>query len=149
MLIDQTVRSSKAIAWILSVMVLVQYVLVMVYFGDMMHITSPFQLITKINLSSGANAVIAITDILIAAVLVALLRSKRSAFKRTNSMLNKLIGYTISSGAVTALCAVATLVMTQVLPETFIYFTLDLLMAKRTFVQVLRGFKILTELSSG
>lgn len=149
MLIDQTVSSSKAIAWILSVMVLVQYVLVMVYFGDMMHITSPFQLITKINLSSGANAVIAITDILIAAVLVALLRSKRSAFKRTNSMLNKLIGYTISSGAVTALCAVATLVMTQVLPETFIYFTLDLLMAKRTFVQVLRGFKILTELSSG
>lgn len=125
--------SSKAIAWILSVMVLVQYVIVMVYFGDMIHITSPFQLITKINLSSGANGVIAATDILIAAVLVALLRSKRSVFKRTNSMLNKLIVYTISSGAVTALCSIATLVTTQLFPETFIYFTLDLMMAKRAF----------------
>lgn len=123
---------NKIITGVLSALVVAQYIIIMVYFGQIINFTSPFELITKVNLSSAANAVIATTDILIAIVLVVLLGSNRSAFKRTNSVLNRLILYTIASGAVTAICAIATLVTAQVFPETFIYLTLDLMMAKRT-----------------
>ena len=132
-LIYQVVSGNKLVTGILSALIIVQFVIIMVYFGEIINFTSPFQLISKINLSSAANAVVATTDILIAAVLVVLLGSNRSAFKSTNSVLNRLIMYTIASGAVTALCAIATLVTAQVFPETFIYLTLDLMMAKREF----------------
>lgn len=104
----------------------------MIYYGEIISFTSPSQLVSKVNLLSAGNAVIAATDILIATVIVILLGGNRSAFKRTNSMLNRLIMYTIASGALTAVCAIAALVMAQVSPETFIYLSLDLLMSKRT-----------------
>lgn len=123
-------NKNKLITGILCVLITAQFVIIMIYFAIVYHFTSPLQLITRVNLESAANAVIATTDILIAGFLVWLLAGNRSAFKRTNSILNRLIFYTIASGAVTALCAIATLVTAQVFPDTFIYLTLDLMMAK-------------------
>lgn len=113
-------------------MIVAPYIIIMIYYGEIISFTSPSQLVSKVNLLSAGNAVIAATDILIATVIVILLGGNRSAFKRTNSMLNRLIMYTIASGALTAVCAIAALVMAQVSPETFIYLSLDLLMSKRT-----------------
>ena len=124
-------NKNKLFTGVLGALIVAQFAIIMVYYGIVYHFTSTLQLITKANLESAANAVIASTDILIAGVLVVLLASNRSVFQRTNSILNRLILYTIASGAVTALCAIATLVTAQIFPETFIYFALDLMMAKR------------------
>lgn len=130
---DQTVSRNKVITGILSAMVIAPYVIIMIYFSEIIHFTSPFQVIIKVKLSSVGSSIIAATDILIAAALVVLLGWKRSAFERTNSVLNSLIVYSIASGAVTALCAIATPITAQILPETFIYLTLALMLAKRMF----------------
>lgn len=75
-------------------------------------------------------ATIAFTEILLAFVLVLLLRSRRSGLKHSDTLLDKLVRYAISSGSVTALNATAATISISAFPDSFLHFLFGSLKAK-------------------
>jgi len=72
-------------------------------------------------LSMTVNALAAAGDVLIAAILCTMLHRSRTGFKRSDSLINKLIIFTINTGFLTSVCAVLSLVTIVALPDTFVY----------------------------
>ncbi|KAG8218151.1 hypothetical protein J3R82DRAFT_3693 [Butyriboletus roseoflavus] len=72
-------------------------------------------------LSMSVNAVAAAGDVLIAAFLCSLLQMSRTGFRRSDTMINKLIVFSINTGLLTSICAVASLISIAAWPTTFIY----------------------------
>ncbi|KAF8631313.1 hypothetical protein AX15_002459 [Amanita polypyramis BW_CC] len=72
-------------------------------------------------LSILVNALAAASDVLIAASLCTLLHRSRTGFHRSDTMINKLILFTVNTGCLTSLCAVASLISIVVAGETFLY----------------------------
>ncbi|SJL01483.1 uncharacterized protein ARMOST_04805 [Armillaria ostoyae] len=56
------------------------------------------------------NVLSAASDVIIAIVLVHLLRKQRTGYRKTNSMINRLILFTLNTGGICGLCAILTLV---------------------------------------
>ena len=94
-----------------------------------------FQFITQldsaINTIRGVNAASAFTDTLMATVLTYLLLKHRSGFKKTNSIINRLITYTIGTGLVTGLWSTVGLIGAVAVPDSLLYVFIDLTIAKR------------------
>ncbi len=67
------------------------------------------------------NVLSAASDVIIAIVLVHLLRKQRTGYRKTNSMINRLILFTLNTGGICGLCAILTLVFNIVYPDTYIY----------------------------
>ena len=76
------------------------------------------------------NCITVFTDSLLAVVIIWLLWRSRSGIKKTDSVVNRLIMYTIGSGLVTALWTVVALIGAEVAPQTFIYLLVDLVIPK-------------------
>ncbi|KAI3600676.1 hypothetical protein WG66_014174 [Moniliophthora roreri] len=74
-------------------------------------------------LSILVNALAAAGDVYIAATLCWLLHSSRTGFRRSDTIIKKLILFTVNTGALTSLCAVASLISITAAPNTFIYIT--------------------------
>jgi hypothetical protein len=72
-------------------------------------------------LSIAVNALAAAGDVLIASVLTFLLQTSKTGFQRSDTMLNKLTLFAVNTGALTSLCAVASLISILAAPNTFIY----------------------------
>ncbi|KAK7439844.1 hypothetical protein VKT23_017416 [Stygiomarasmius scandens] len=72
-------------------------------------------------LSIAVNALAAAGDVLLAASLIYLLRRSKTGFKRSDTMIGKLIFFTFNTGALTTLFAIASLVAIVAAPNTFIY----------------------------
>ena len=115
----------------LLVAVLAQFIVDLVYFAQIYNFVFVVQLASAVNTIRAWNAVSSFTDILIAAVLSYLLLTHRSGFERTNSIVNRLIMYTVGTGLVTGLCAVAALISSLVKPESFLYIFIDMIISKR------------------
>lgn len=122
---------------VLMAFVVGQVTIILVYLAKIYHFTSSIQLVSEVHFETAMNAVIATTDLLIAAALVWLLAKNRSTLKRTNSIINRLILYTVASGLITGFCAIATLVTTVIFPDTFIYLTLNMIMVKCALIHTL------------
>lgn len=75
------------------------------------------------NLSRAVNAMGAASDLAIALTLVALLHRARTGFRRSETIINRLILFSINTGLLTSMCAVLSLVTITVFPSTFIYMT--------------------------
>lgn len=69
------------------------------------------------------NAMGAASDLAIALTLVALLHRARTGFRRSETIINRLILFSINTGLLTSMCAVLSLVTITVFPSTFIYMT--------------------------
>ncbi|KAF5346449.1 hypothetical protein D9756_010069 [Leucocoprinus leucothites] len=67
------------------------------------------------------NALSTTIDVLIAGSLVYLLHSARTGFKRSDTMINKLIVFVVNTGVLTTLCAIAALICLVASPRTLIY----------------------------
>ncbi|KAH7916690.1 hypothetical protein BJ138DRAFT_3602 [Hygrophoropsis aurantiaca] len=115
--------SQKSILATGSVMALVigEFVLVVVYVAKALHFETFAQLTTLKALSMSVNAVAAAGDVLIAIFLCWLLQNSRTGFRRSDTMINKLILFTINTGLLTSICAVASLISITAAPNTFIY----------------------------
>lgn len=61
-------------------------------------------------LSMSVNALAAAGDVLIAVLLCTLLQQSRTGFRRSDTMINKLILFSINTGLLTSICAVMSLV---------------------------------------
>ncbi|KAF8192573.1 hypothetical protein BJ912DRAFT_962409 [Pholiota molesta] len=72
-------------------------------------------------LSMAVNLSGAITDVLIAAALFAFLHRSRTGFKKSDNMISKLIAFTVSTGLLTSVCAVASLISILASGHTLIY----------------------------
>ncbi|KAI9460431.1 hypothetical protein HD554DRAFT_1586577 [Boletus coccyginus] len=79
------------------------------------------QLTTLKALSMSVNAVAAVGDVLITAFLCTLLQRSRTGFRRSNILINNLTMYTINTGLLTSICAIASLISIAAWPNTFIY----------------------------
>ncbi|PIL35021.1 hypothetical protein GSI_02808 [Ganoderma sinense ZZ0214-1] len=73
-------------------------------------------------LSGFANGLSVVCDVLIAVTLSYYLRSKRTGFKRTDSIINRLIIYAVNRGALTAMCQAGHMIAIVALPGRFIFF---------------------------
>ncbi|KAJ3735531.1 hypothetical protein DFJ43DRAFT_1058122 [Lentinula guzmanii] len=72
-------------------------------------------------LSITVNVLAAVGDTYIAGLLTLLLHTSRTGFRRSDSIINKLIIFSINTGALTSLCAIASMLSILLAPETFIY----------------------------
>ncbi|KAJ6516242.1 hypothetical protein C8R45DRAFT_1142012 [Mycena sanguinolenta] len=72
-------------------------------------------------LSMSVNVLGAAADFLIALILVFYLRRSRTGFKKSDTMITKLIMFTVSTGLLTSICALASLVSILVWGQTLIY----------------------------
>ncbi|KAL5512692.1 hypothetical protein ACEPAG_2958 [Sanghuangporus baumii] len=81
-----------------------------------------FARLTEIfSLSRAINITNVITDISIAACLIFLLQSSRTGFKRSDSIINRLILFSLNTGLLTSFDAVGSLIGNTVWGDTFIY----------------------------
>ena len=76
------------------------------------------------------NAISAASDALIAIIVSFLLHRSRSGFKRTETIINRLIIFTINTGVLTGICAIMTLICNVAFPGTFIYMIFYILVAR-------------------
>ncbi|KAF8913735.1 hypothetical protein CPB84DRAFT_1840537 [Gymnopilus junonius] len=72
-------------------------------------------------LSMAVNLLGAATDVIIAAALFVFLHRSRTGFKKSDTMISKLIAFTVSTGLLTSICAVASLVSILASGNTLIY----------------------------
>ncbi|KAJ7156813.1 hypothetical protein C8R43DRAFT_1125394 [Mycena crocata] len=72
-------------------------------------------------LSTTVNALAASGDVLIASILCFLLLRSRTGFKRSDSMIKKLVLFFVNTTLITSLFAIASLISITVAPTTFIY----------------------------
>ncbi|KAG2156215.1 hypothetical protein DEU56DRAFT_224899 [Suillus clintonianus] len=116
-------KSMIATVSVLSVLSLVigEFVLVVIYFAKAIKYTTFIELAELKSLSMSVNAVAAVGDILIAVYLCTLFQQFRIGFQRSDTVLNKLILFSISSGFLTSICAVMSFISITIWPDTFIY----------------------------
>ncbi|KAG1792445.1 uncharacterized protein HD556DRAFT_1379585 [Suillus plorans] len=73
------------------------------------------------SLSMSINAVAAAGDILIAVLLCTFLQRSRTGFRRSDTMINKLMLFTINTGLITSVCAMMSFISIVLWPDTYIY----------------------------
>ncbi|KAG2355648.1 hypothetical protein BDR07DRAFT_1613545 [Suillus spraguei] len=73
---------------------------------------------------------ITFADIVIASTLCYLLATSRTGFSSTDSFITKLMAYIINTGCLTSVCSIATIITCAVMPNSFIFITIDFLLAK-------------------
>lgn len=116
---------------ILLVAVIAQFVLTTAYCGQIYKFTLLTQLSETIHFELAMNSTAAVTDTLLAACMMWLLRRSRSGIHRTDSLLNRLVVYTVGSGFVIAFWAIVALIGAAVAPHSLIYLSADLCFPKR------------------
>ncbi|KAF8798688.1 hypothetical protein BYT27DRAFT_7203280 [Phlegmacium glaucopus] len=104
--------------------------LVVVSFGSFIfYIAKAIHLKDLASLSKIKNEAIAVnilgaaTDLLIAAILCILLNLSRTGFQKSDTVINKLILFSVNTGLITSLCALASMIAIIVASNSFIYIT--------------------------
>ncbi|KAH8110767.1 hypothetical protein DFH11DRAFT_1800693, partial [Phellopilus nigrolimitatus] len=114
-------KKSIIVTATVGVLVVGQFTITIVYYGTAYPFTELAQLTTILPIVHGINSLTAASDVSIAGVLVFLLQRSRTGFRRSDSMISRLVAFSINTGLITAICAIASLVTSLVLPNTFIY----------------------------
>ncbi|KAK7031505.1 hypothetical protein R3P38DRAFT_818046 [Favolaschia claudopus] len=118
-------RLSNGNIWlssIASVLVVAEFGCVLAYVALSLQLDTFVQLAAELKtLSITVNALAAAGDVFIAATLTYLLRRSRTGFHRSDTMIRKLTYFAINTGAITSLCAIASLISISTAGNTFIY----------------------------
>ncbi|KAJ6620713.1 hypothetical protein B0H10DRAFT_2020188 [Mycena sp. CBHHK59/15] len=88
------------------------------------------EVITLKKLSIAANTLSAITDIVISVVLIYLLHSSKTGFRRTTDLMNRLIVFTFNTGLPTSFSALLATISIAIWPNTFLYIFFFLLLGR-------------------
>ncbi|KAF5364686.1 hypothetical protein D9758_005607 [Tetrapyrgos nigripes] len=121
---------------VLSLASLSQFIMALIYAVKTTTLSSD-QLPTLTNLVSGVNGVSAGLDFVISAIMIYIFSNKRTGFRRTDTLLYKLIAYVISSGLLTTICALGTFIAFKVSPTTFIAYPFNFLIGRMYIVALL------------
>ncbi|KAI6004146.1 hypothetical protein EDD15DRAFT_2507560 [Pisolithus albus] len=129
--------SNKSIPVTVVVMssVIAEFVLSIVYVAKAL----PFQTFVDLHelqgISSAINATTAASDVLIAGCLCFLLQKSRTGFRRSDTMINKLMLFSLNTGLLTGIFAVASLISISVWPNAFIYIAFYFCVGRRKLVR--------------
>ncbi|KAL5514827.1 hypothetical protein ACEPAG_2143 [Sanghuangporus baumii] len=126
-------NKSRILSAVLLLFVLGQFAATMVYSAQLYSFSQLEQVKAAVHVELAMNCIMAFTETMIAVVLIYLLWKGRSGIKRTDSIVNHLIIYTVGSGLVMALCMIAALIAAQAAPNSFIYLVIDQLLPKLYF----------------
>ena len=126
-------NKNRVLVGVFSTAVLGQFVATVVYFGQMNNFNEVKQLNQIVVTEVAMKSTMAFTDSLLASVLVWYLWKGRSGFKRTDSIINRLVMYTIGTGLLTSFWMIAALISAELSPHSFIYLVADLTLPKRKF----------------
>ncbi|KAI0040387.1 hypothetical protein FA95DRAFT_884187 [Auriscalpium vulgare] len=116
-------KKNPIIVGIVSVLALSQFLVTVVYLARVFSRdlwTYP-KLATIKGLSMSVNATTVAADASIALMLCYLLQSSRTGFRRSDTVINKLILFAANTGLITSMDAVCSLITIAALPNTFIY----------------------------
>lgn len=103
-------------------------------------------------LSLATNALAAAADIVIAASLCTILHRSRTGFHRSDTIITKLMVFSVNTGLLTSLCALASLVSILAWPTTFIYIAFFFCIGRlytNSLLATLNARKKIRELSDG
>ncbi|KLO15927.1 hypothetical protein SCHPADRAFT_242920 [Schizopora paradoxa] len=126
-------RLSKKNIWVTGFVLactLAQFFSNVVFYGVAHGYTEFAQLVPKTNFMHVINSLMAASDAIIAIVLSFYLHTSRSGFKRTDTIINRLIMFTVNTGVLTGICAVLTLITNIAFPNTFIYMIFYIIVAR-------------------
>ncbi|TFY76164.1 hypothetical protein EWM64_g7848 [Hericium alpestre] len=133
-------------------LVLGQFFVTLVYFIKGIQMSTFAQLGTLKAISMAVNAMTAASDVAIALALCSMLHKSRTGFRSSDSMINKLIMFTVNTGLLTSIDAVCSLASIAGSPNTFIYicffFTLGRLYSN-SLLATLNARRSLRQSSSG
>ncbi|OCB88708.1 hypothetical protein A7U60_g4182 [Sanghuangporus baumii] len=104
------------------------------YAGQAVGFTSVPQLFATVSTERAMNVTWVITDTFIATVMVYILRKRGVGMKRTDSILHRLILYSVGTGLVTGVIGVAAFIGSELLPNSLVYIFPDLLLPKPSSV---------------
>ncbi|KAG2358338.1 hypothetical protein BDR07DRAFT_288306 [Suillus spraguei] len=77
-----------------------------------------------------ALGAITFADIVIASALCYFLATSRTGFSSTDSLITKLMVYSINTGCLTSVCSIAVIITCAVMPTNFIFLAIDFLLVK-------------------
>ena len=106
---------------ITGILVLALFILTITDYGKIAHFKTFQQLSTDFKVVRAVNAMSVASDAAIALTLVFLLRKIRSGFKRTDTLINRLIAYSVNTSLITSVSSVGSLIATIAWPHTFIF----------------------------
>ncbi|THG94059.1 hypothetical protein EW145_g8221, partial [Phellinidium pouzarii] len=106
---------------VVALLVAAQFVSTVVYYGKAYHFQTFADLETIFTITRIINVLTAASDIVVAAALVYLLQTSRTGFKASDTIISRLIAFTVNTGLITAMCAIASLVTGITYPNTLIY----------------------------
>ncbi|KAA1465966.1 hypothetical protein DENSPDRAFT_876136 [Dentipellis sp. KUC8613] len=106
---------------VVLLLVIGQFGVTVAYASKAIHMTTFAQLATLKGLSMSVNALTAASDVSIAVALCSMLHRSRTGFRASDSMINKLILFTMNTGLLTSLDAICSLASIAASPNTFIY----------------------------
>ncbi|KAL5514910.1 hypothetical protein ACEPAG_2226 [Sanghuangporus baumii] len=141
-------KKNKAITAVLCIAILAQFAITTAYYGQIYGATIVTQLTEAVHTELAMNYIVVCTDALLAGVLVWLLYRSRSGVKRTDSIVNRVIMYTIGSGLVPAIWAIVAAIGAQVSPRSVIYLLVDLVIPKLYFNCMLASLNVRSSLRS-
>ncbi|KAF8138663.1 hypothetical protein EV363DRAFT_539123 [Boletus edulis] len=115
--------SNRSLVGTVSVMVLVvaQFIVVLVYGSKTMYLHTFAQAVPLRGLVKSINITTALGDFIIALFLCILLQRSRTGFRKSDMIINQLIMFSIKTGLLTSLCALASLICISVWPNAFYY----------------------------
>jgi len=99
------------------------FIITIYYSVQAWHVKTFTNLPSVLTLGQGVNAMTAITDITIAAVLIFILYRSKTGFAKCDSIINQLILYSLNTGSLTSVCAFFSLLVASVFPQTLIFVT--------------------------
>ena len=127
---------------VIIVLVLAQFISTLIYYIKCYHFTEFSELLTIFTLTRVINSTTALADASIALVLVYLLQSSRSGFKRSDTIINRLIAFAINTGLITGVCAIISLITGLTLPNTLVYIMFYVTLSRcKLFVRHLDYFR--------
>ncbi|KAK0490651.1 hypothetical protein IW261DRAFT_1555829 [Armillaria novae-zelandiae] len=106
---------------VIAAMVLAEFACSVAFTIQSMKLSTWADLTHMRGLSMTVNVVGAVSDVLIAASLFYFLHRSRTGFKKSDTMISKLILFSISTGLMTSICAVASLISILIWGKTLIY----------------------------
>ncbi|KAF5314791.1 hypothetical protein D9758_017503 [Tetrapyrgos nigripes] len=113
-----------------------QFVIAIFYAVRVSTLTSA-ELANLTDLISGVNGISAGLDVVIAAIMCWILSTHRTGFKRTDTILFKLVTYVVSSGLLTSICALGTFISFILSSDTFVAYPFNFIISRMYVVSFL------------
>ncbi|EIM81516.1 uncharacterized protein STEHIDRAFT_161700 [Stereum hirsutum FP-91666 SS1] len=105
----------------ITCLVAAEFVLSIVYFAKSWSVSNFDAIDTLETLSRSVNAVGAAGDIGISGIIMVQLHRYKTGLKRSTIVLNRLILYSMTTGLITSICAIASLISISAWPRTLIF----------------------------